>query len=98
MKTFKVVLEGSPITIDIDGERQPVRFVVTRFVEAANIEEAKRRAMHMVRTDPKLRRSTDGWQIEHMTVNVGRAEEVPANEAPTVQPGFAFYPLDETAH
>ncbi len=29
MRFFKVVLRASPITIDIDSERQRVRFVVT---------------------------------------------------------------------
>ncbi len=98
MKSFKVVLEGSPITINIDGKRQRVRFVVTRFVEASDLRDAQDKAVGMVRSDPKLRRSTDARENEQMNVTVGQAEEVAADEVPAVQPGFAFFPFEETAH
>ena len=98
MKSYKVILEGFPITIEIDGERQRVSFVVTRFVEADDLEAARERAVRMVRSDPKLRRSTDAWEIEHMKVIVGRAEEIPVDEVPGVQPGFAFFPFEEATH
>ena len=98
MKSYKVVLEGWPITIDIDDERQRVRFVVTRFVEAGDPRAAREQAISMVRSDPKLRRSADAWEIEQMNVTVGRAEEIPTDEVPAIQPGFAFFPFEGMAH
>lgn len=95
MSFFRVSLEGSPITIDLDGELQRVGFMVTRYVEASDSERAGHRALEVVRSDPKLLLSTGKEELDGMSLTVDGVEAVPSASVPDVQPGFAFFPLDE---
>ncbi len=51
MAKFRVMLEGENLWVRLDREPQHLGFFTTRFVEAADPDEAARRAVDLVRGD-----------------------------------------------
>jgi hypothetical protein len=73
---------------------EPVGFYVTRFVEAANAEEAEHTALLLLRSDPKLAAPENYPASAQPRVFFEEVEEVAAEEIPHPQPGFSFYAMD----
>ena len=54
MPKFKVFVNGRNYWVNLDSERRRFGFYTTRFVEAANPEEAEERAVQLLREDAAL--------------------------------------------
>jgi hypothetical protein len=93
MPTYRVILSGGNLLIDVDGEEGRYSFEVARFVEAASAEEAAERALALVRTSPQLARGVRNEPGEPPTCRVDAVQPLAPDEAaPAKQPGFRFYP------
>ena len=90
MPTFRVLVRGRGHWISVDDDLQRVEFYVARVLEAATASAASRRALELVRRDPRAQPMPD---YPPPTITV--AEVTPADTVPEVQPGFAFYPDPE---
>jgi hypothetical protein len=96
MKNYSVVVEGSPVTIDIDGEVQRVEFTVTRFVRADDLLDAERRAIDAVRED-LAELLLDETELAHVRMTtLSPPKEVKAQAVPRIKPRFGFFPAEET--
>lgn len=95
MSVYKITLEGGPIDLDVDDVVSAHDFVVERYVEASSAEEASALGLDLVRSDPKLMRSVGRDKLDSIEVIVSGVDAVPAERVPRVQPGFAFYPLED---
>ncbi len=84
--TFRVVVHGRGHWIAVDGELQRVEFYVARVLEAAGARGASRRSLDLVRDDPRAQ-PLPGHPPPTLAVD----DVTPADAAPAVQPGFAFY-------
>lgn len=96
MKSYSVILEGSPLAIEIDGEVQRLGFTVARFVEAGNAADATKRAADQVRADLESRFPVDTSELAELRLTfVVPPLEIEASQVPSVQPGFGFFPAEE---
>jgi hypothetical protein len=77
------------------GEEGPVGFYVTRFVEAADATEAEAAALRALRADPKLALPPGCTPSGQAQVFFEEVVELAAEQAPPVQPGFAWHPMGE---
>lgn len=81
--------------MEVDGERNRYGFEVARFVEAADAQDAKERALAKVRQSPQWRSVLNGPN-DPPRCSANEVELLGRNErAPEKQPGFAFYVADD---
>lgn len=94
MPYFRCFIHGEGLRSDQIESSGGFGFYTTRFVNAANGEEAKNAAMKMIREElklPPIRRPT----LSEPLIRIEEVEEVDASEVPDTQYGFVCYPLDD---
>lgn len=90
MKKYKVLMEGRNFLLLMDGKEQRVGFYTTRWVEAANPEEAELKAAAAIKADPRLKSSVKNPKNDPPMLHLTEMSEVEAIERPGA--GFTFYP------
>lgn len=89
MYPWRVLVEGTGVWIEIDGDRERRGFYVIRFVEAEDEEGARRAAVEQVM---ETLDETPGGTSSITAIEVEAVAD--ASEVPDTQPGFAFYDAD----
>lgn len=92
MPHYRVYLNGVNFWLQVDGKRQRMGFYTTRFVEAANLDDAELAAVDELRAEGKLKPLND--RGDPARVLVDRIDEVSIADVPAVRPGLAFFPDD----
>ena len=91
MGWYRCLIVGENFQLEVDGERRPMGFAVTRYVEASSEKEAQAGAMDMLRGDPVL-------QIPQGTPGMERAriffEAIEPAHEPGANSGFAYFPME----
>ena len=94
MPLFKVLLHGRRFPGVILGKSHPIGFYATRFVQAANEEDAEAAALASLRTAPELQ-----LEPEHRTpdakIYIEELLKVPAETEQRPNAGFTFYEKEE---
>jgi hypothetical protein len=93
MPWFRCFVRGEDFPGSMIGMSHPVGFYVTKFVEAADAEQAELRALDRLRADPKLAPPPGFRPTDKSRVFFEAIEEVAADEVPDPQPGIAWYPM-----
>ncbi len=91
MPNYRVKVSGHNIILDMDNELGRYWFEVTRFVNAPDVDEAKRRALELVTSSPQMATGLSNPPDNPPRFAVESAEEF-EGAMPERQPGFAFYP------
>ena len=97
MKKFKLLLHGENFLLNLHGELKKFGFYATKFVKAANPQEAEKIAKILIRQYPSLRDTILNESADRPTINLEEIREVNflkflSKKSTT---GFAFYPEDE---
>jgi hypothetical protein len=94
MAWFKCFIRGENFPGELVQESGLIGFYVTRFVEAASAEEAESVALAVLRANPRLAAPV-GYPSTSATARIFFEDitEVDADDVPSPQPGFAFYPM-----
>ena len=95
MAWFRCFIWGENFPGQMIGESGPVGFHVTRFVEAGDAGEAEAVALQSLRAEPKLIPPPGYTPSAQVQVFFEEIEEIAAWSVPAVQPGFAWYPMEE---
>ena len=91
MPTYRVLVRGSNLLMDVDGGRGRYAFEVRRFVDAESPAAAAERALGLVRAAPQVARGARNPAGDPPVCAVEAVEALPAGEAaPATQPGFLF--------
>lgn len=93
MAWFKCSIRGENFPGQLIGAEGLLGFYTTRFVEAIDAEAAETDALHRLKADPKLAPPSGFTPAGQAKVYFEAIEEIVANTVPTVQPGFAWYPM-----
>ena len=78
--------------MEVDGEKTLMGFYTTRWVEAADHEEAKSLVLGTLRSEPALIDVPQGCGAEIFWEEV---EPVEAGDVPEIQCGFTFFPSED---
>jgi len=99
MSYFQVLLEGQNFFIEFEGKEELLGFVTTRWVKAANPEEAELKAVELIKQDKHLldmTRTTDDTQLNPM---IFLTEMCNVNMFTYFRRkpgrGYSFYPMEE---
>ena len=96
-KKYIVMLEGRNFILDYEGEPTRFGFSTTRHVEAADPEEAERRAIQDVRSDDRLNTSLLNDPSNPPRVTVTRSIEVESFDSDrSPELGYIFYEDHDT--
>jgi hypothetical protein len=88
MKKYRVLINGRNFILDMEGDTRPAGFYTTRFVEAANPEDAELAAVDAVRQDEDLRARVRNPPDDPPMLYAEEIEEVGALVEAR---GFTFY-------
>ena len=97
MAWFRCFIRGENFPGELAGEPGLVGFYVTRFVEAANAEEAEGHAMAALRAEPNLVPPAEYQPSGIARVYFEEITELRQEQIPPQQPGFVWHPMDATA-
>jgi hypothetical protein len=93
MPTYRVVVYGTNLLMEVDGERGRYSVEVARFVEAADSDRAGEQALELVLASPQVQRGARNEADDPPAFHVKAVNALaPGTFAPPRQPGFAFYP------
>ena len=96
MSRYRVLVNGKNFLLEVEGRAQKVGFYATRFVEAADPEEAEGAAFEMIRSDPGLRGIVLNEQDDPPMLYAEEAEEADAREpGGELNSGFSWYVEDK---
>lgn len=88
---FKCFIEGENFPGDLIGEKSPIGFYVTRFIEAATAEEAEEHVMANLRNEESLMLSDEVQPFKEAKVYFESIEEISYSEISENNVGFTFY-------
>jgi hypothetical protein len=94
MAWFRCFIRGENFPGQLVGEAGRVGFYVTRFVEAAGPEGAEAVALQTLKVEPKLAAPPGYGTSGTARIFFEEIEELAAETAPAVQPGFAWHPME----
>ena len=93
MPTYRVLVSGVNLLLDVDGEQGRYGFEVARFVEARDAADAEEQALTLIRESRQIRLGARNAPSAPPVFRVVEVRELGAGERmPPNQPGFAFYP------
>jgi hypothetical protein len=99
MGKYKVFINGQNFWITIDGETKRWGFYTTRFVEAVSPKQAEKKAVQLIRDDPKLKENVLNDKSEPPMMFVERIEPLNSfNGLPVPGTGYTFYDEDKEPH
>jgi hypothetical protein len=91
---FRCFVRGENFPGALAGISGLVGFYMTRFVEAADANEAEGRTLDLLRGEPRLS-SPPGCQPTGIAqVFFEEIHELPDSKVPDPEPGFVWYPMD----
>jgi hypothetical protein len=93
MAWFRCFIRGEYFPGQLVGVAGPVGFYVTRFVEADDEAAAELSALQGLQAEPKLTPPPGYTPSGQTRVFFEEIEAVAAEQVPTVQPGFVWYPM-----
>ncbi len=88
---FKCFIEGENFPGELIGEKSPVGFYVTRYIEAASAEEAQEMAITNLRNEESLKLPEGVQPSKEAKVYFESIEEVSSSDLPENNVGFTFY-------
>jgi hypothetical protein len=88
---FQVLVHGENFLMEVDGRTGCYGFYTTRFIEAANQEEAENIAIILVKNEPRIIDSVCNPEDSPPLVYVEEIEEIAEPDADRIQSGFAFF-------
>jgi hypothetical protein len=88
---YRVLLNGRNCLIERDEERRLMGFWTTRCVDAATADEARARAIDLIRIDPAFRALLNGPSDPQPVVLVDKIERVGWWDGRTDTPDLGFY-------
>ena len=95
MPTFRVIVSGANLLMEVEGNRGRYGFEVARFVDADDASEAGDRALGLVRESPQWRLGALNAAGDPPRCWVSEVTRLPSHQtAPSKQPGFAFFPAE----
>jgi hypothetical protein len=95
MAWFQCFIRGENFPGQFIGETGLVGFYVTRFVEAADPAAAEVGALRGLRAEPKLAPPSGYTPSGQERVFFEEIKAVAVERVPTVQPGFAWYSMED---
>ena len=99
MKKFRVFVRGENFFWESEGAVKRFGFYTTRFVEAADENEAELRAVDTLRQDEKLRGNVLNDKSDLPMLFVEEIEEIPSfDDIENRSPGLALYEDQKTTH
>ncbi len=90
MPLFRCVLRGEHFPGRLLGERKPIGFYTTRYVDADDVDDAELKAVDRLREDPKLQLAPE-HRTKDAKVFVETIEEVPDDTPRVPDSGFSFF-------
>lgn len=94
MKVFRVLILGEHIKMNVSGEQCYMGFYTTRFVKAANPDEAYASAIATVRSDTKLHGLILNDDDDPPRFSADEIAEVSERDVPEAEQGLAFFKDD----
>ena len=94
MAWFRCFVSGENVWLESEGESRPFGFFTTRFVEAADADEAEVCVVDRLRHDPRLATVPGGATAAGVRIVVERTEETSPESVPVPIPGFVWYPME----
>jgi hypothetical protein len=93
MKKYKVMLEGKNFLMKIEGKVRRLGFFTTRFLEANNPEDAKLKAVQMIRDDKQFSEAVQNEREDPPMIYLDSIYELKSFDGLLV-PGtdYAFFP------
>lgn len=96
MAWFRCFIRGENFPVQLVGGGGPLGFYVTRFVDASDAESAEVAALQGLRAEPKLAPPPGYVPSGEARVFFEEIVELAAERVPEVQPGFVWYPMNDT--
>jgi hypothetical protein len=94
MAWFKCLIRGENFPGTLIDRPGLVGFYVTRFVEAASLDEAETESLRTLRDEPKLARPSSEVPTGRTKVFFEEITELSFDEVPARQLGIAWHPMD----
>ena len=92
MSKYRVLLNGQNFLLNFDGLPQKLGFYVTRFVDAADDEEAEKAAVALLRDDASLKGLVLNGRDDPPMLYADEVEELAAYDPEEhVNTGFSWY-------
>ena len=90
MPLFRCFLRGEHFPGQLFGQREPIGFYTTRYVDADDVDDAELKAVGRLREDPHLQLAAE-HRTKDAKVFVERIEEVPDDTPRVPDAGFSFF-------
>ena len=90
MPLYRCLILGENFPGVLLGEAEPIGFYTTRFVEAADAEEAQGLALEALRTDEALSVAPEA-RTKDARIHFEQIEQVPAETERVPNAGFTFF-------
>ena len=96
LKKYEVILNGVNYLLDVNGETKNMGFYVTRYVEGKSPEEAKSKAIELIKNLPDLNLMTQNKHDNPPILHLAEMYEIDNfSGIETLEPGFGFYKENE---
>jgi hypothetical protein len=93
--TFRVFVQGDNFLVRIEGHSGKFGFYVTRFVDAADIVDARTRSLQELRNEIAEKAILLNEKSDAPELVVERIEEIDPSERPDADPGFVWFRKEE---
>lgn len=93
MPLFRCLIRGDDFPGSLLGQKNPVGFYATRFVEADSPKEAEMLALDLLRNDPTLDVAPD-QRVQSASIFFESIEEVSIGTERTPNKGFTFFEME----
>ena len=93
MPLFRCFIRGDNFPGKLAGQRKPVGFFATRFIEAASPADAESLALEMLREDEDLKVAAK-YRTPDAKIYFEKIEEMPLDTKPVLNRGFTFFTQD----
>lgn len=91
MNWYKCFISGENFPGALIGEKMPIGFYITRFIQADSPEEAENIALSNLKQEKALKLPDDISRPLEAKVYFEEIVEITKNDVPDIQAGFTFY-------
>jgi hypothetical protein len=92
MEKYRVIIHGQNVLTEIDGVRQRLSFYTNVFVEAFSLDDAKSRAIELMREDSGLRESASNAADDPVRLSADEVQQIESFDGVRLpRTGLAFY-------
>ena len=96
MAWFRCLICGENLPGQLISEQYLIGFYLTRFVEATDAANAESIALQRLRNEPKLAQLPKLAARNTVRVFFESIDEVDLSSVPAIEPGFIFFPMEDT--